>query len=410
MRRIVGQEVKKVLSLRIFYIFFIIALLWNGLFLWNNDYVRSDVKRFLQVNEPQVVWTNDMMKERQKMNQQASEPLRKGEMTLVEVYRQALNKGNVIEDEKFLKLLTEEVYWDHFIALHEQRAALQVDEKVEQIVRMYGLTGNAAATLRQHIPALEMRFSKLIAQEAPTHYAPNALFSQHDALFGKLMRAVLMESVLITILITALLTSYEREHRTASVVYSSTVGRKVQIAKWLSSLFVASSTYVGLFLLSIGSYIALYTTPSLWTSYVSSSWNVEGPNLFMTWYPFTFIQYVSVQWGIGLSIIVLVVCLTWAISLYWHQTYIATAAVIAILFLLFIVPAFISKSSSLLIYATYTLSTLIVGTAHWLMMWKGYTLDPHFEWKTLLLSAIMIGIISFYAWRHFKRKDWQEVE
>jgi hypothetical protein len=231
-------------------------------------------------------------------------------------------------DDKFEGLSTSSTVQEDFkrmlqadtADIEDPFAAYDTGRTAKAYIAAYGMEGDIADALREKYAAFQTAFDRAAASgERMTLYFAGATVTQHQELFGGLMRSLLMEGILIAALVALLSAGYEHMSRTELCVYASKTGRRVLRPKLMASLTVGVVMYLLLTALSLILYLAAARYGNVWGSGVSSLYNVildlvTGVRPYVTWQGFTVFTYLLAVIGISAGIVASLTFLSFAIG------------------------------------------------------------------------------------------------
>lgn len=313
-----------------------------------------------------------------------------------------------VEWDFFNSLQLKEMYFGMANSIDESYAEIDVEAGVQGSLKSYGISGKAAETYLRENEEFAERFKEMVNNEEHKEwfFAGKAYF-MHSFLFKTVFMNIIIESLLLIVLMTAFITTYEFENRTQLLTFSSLRGRKLMKDKLIASLTVSTVISLFLFAVTLGTYFSLFDYSHVWNTSISSAfnWEYNFPNV--TWWNLSVGQFL-----VGIVVLVFIIQLlfsglTFAWAVIVKNSYI-TFFLVATLFILgWLLPIFMPKSSNLFFVSSYTLSTLTMAIWQSFMGSSGLILFKNFEWMTI--SCWTIITISFCAimYKRFRKMDIQ---
>ena len=182
------------------------------------------------------------------------------------------------EDEHsfFQQLQLKEMYLIQAKYIDNDYATLDMIALGEGEIAKYKLTGKAAEILRNEYEKLSKRFEQLKQNgEHKEWFFAGQPYRMHSFLFRTMFKTLMFEVLILLVLATALLTTYEFENRTHLVAYSTKRGRSLMRDKLAASLLTTSVITVILLTVTLGTYFTVFDYSHLWGSSISSAFNWE---------------------------------------------------------------------------------------------------------------------------------------
>jgi len=180
---------------------------------------------------------------------------------------------------------------------------------------------------------LSGRVAHLAAKDAAlTLYAGPITHDSHQFLFSTLLRSVVAEGAILSMLATLYLLGYERMFRTESLIFTARTGRALRRIKVLSALPASLVLYALLAVGSLCPYFALWDYGGVWSASVSSQFNYLTDMLysrpFLTWGDFTVAGYLAAALALGAALCAAFALLAAVCGILIRNTYGAALALI----------------------------------------------------------------------------------
>ncbi|PIC62634.1 hypothetical protein CSV79_16000 [Sporosarcina sp. P13] len=313
------------------------------------------------------------------------------------------------KDWEFINSLQlKEMYFSMANSIDESYAEIDVVAGGQGDLKRYGIGGKAAETYSEENEEFAERFKEMVNNEEHKEwfFAGKSYF-MHSFLFKTVFLHIIIESLLLIVLMTALITTYEFENRTQLLTYSTRRGRKLMKDKLAASLAVSTVISLLLFTITLGTYFFLFDYSHVWETSISSAfnWEYNFPNV--TWWDLSVGEFL-----IGVLVLVFIIQLlfsglTFALSVIVKSSYI-TFFLFATLFVLgWLLPTFMPKSSNLLFVSSYTLSTLTMAISQSFMGSNGLILFKNFEWMTISCWMVITIVFCAITYKYFRKMDIQ---
>ncbi len=303
------------------------------------------------------------------------------------------------------QLAVKEMYFNTARSIDESYAEIDIQATGEGEVRMYGLSGSAAFYLLQEYEKLDKRFEELVknGEQKQWFFAGKAYF-MHSFLFQTVFRHIIIESLLLIVLATALITAYEFEQKTQLLIFSTKRGRKLMKDKFSASIAIALFTMIFLLGITLGTFFIVFDYSHVWSTSISSAFNWEYNFPYIAWWDISVGTFLWLAAGIVLAGGLLISCLTFALATVVKNSYIAFAGISLFFVAVLLLPSFMSKSSILFFITGYNLSQLLLGISN-SFMGGGLTGSRNYEWLTVSCWTLIAAGICFVAYRRFTKTD-----
>ncbi|MCA1054961.1 hypothetical protein LCM10_08190 [Rossellomorea aquimaris] len=310
------------------------------------------------------------------------------------------------ELQSFYTLHLKDMYASRAGSLDEAYARFDVEMLGEKQIAGYRLTGDAAGMLRSGFKAFSDRFAELKENgEYKEWFFEGQQYAMHGLLFKKVFRHIVIEALILVVLSTALIATFEFENGTGLVTFTTRRGRKLMIDKLAASLITSSIVTAVILAATLGAYFTVFDYAHLWHSSINSGFNWETQFPYVAWWDFSFLTYLI------LGIIVTYVCMllfslfTFSLSVMLKNSYFAMIAFSVIFIALLIVQGFMPGSSVFKILAGFTLSTLVLNPHQWWMATSGITMFKYYEIHTLIAWAVFFILCCYGSMKKFKKQD-----
>lgn len=209
-----------------------------------------------------------------------------------------------------------------------------------------------------------------------THYI-------HQMLFGKIIKAIVMESMIVALLSALYIMGYERFYNTENALMTSRIGRRIINWKFIAAIISGLTFYFIIAFITLAGFFSKWNFSGLWNSNVSSQFNYIRDMLFVrpfiTWGNFSVLTYFLSVITLGGGLVVILTLFASIGNLITGNTY-----------------------KSALILVTLIISGMgIQSVLADLEFWTGYfifTFSPFSIWLSLNGWFTELGISAFIPW------------
>lgn len=274
------------------------------------------------------------------------------------------------------------------------------------------ISGPAAQRLRDKYDQLAASVQLLAQQDASLSLAAAGLTKPLlHALFYRLGRAVLTESLLLAVMIALYLTGFERLHRTEALVYTSRRGRRIQLDKLGAGGLSVIVCAILLAALSTLAFACLWRLGPIWQASMASQFNYTasfGLRLpFIPWRPLSIAGYLAATWLLSVVVSLAFYLLSFAAGVALADAYQGFLLVLLALAL----------CMGLLIYSGNAADWELFQFTSWLALALWWYQPIWFTdmglsavlpwqecWSTLV--NVLLGLaLTYLSYRYFLRKD-----
>lgn len=315
-------------------------------------------------------------------------------------------KYNEKQWEFFNRLQLKEMYFNIAKSIDESYGEIDIQKLAEAEINKYNLSGNAAETLLHEYEKFSDRFDEMVQNgEHKQWFFVGKAYFMHSFLFKTVFLHIIIEALLLIVLTTALITTYEFESKTHLVAYSTKRGRKLMKNKLLASVTVATIIAVFLFAITLGTFFTVFDYSHVWNTSISSAfnWEYNFPNV--AWWDLSVGVFLIGVIALVFIVLLLFVGLTFALSVAVKNSYITFFSIAALFILLWLLPSFMPTSSILLFVTAYTLPTLLLAISSAFMGSSGLIMFENFEWMTIGCWTVITIAVSFMSYKRFKKID-----
>ena len=313
--------------------------------------------------------------------------------------------ATVSEQQEIDRISLMQMYIASGESLDERYAALDIETLKKWIIADYGFTGWSADFMTKEYDKVNDRLAEMKETGEYKEWFFAANYRMHSELFRYLMKNIAMEGVLLVVLLTALITNYEFEHRTQLVTYATKKGRHLMRNKLVASLLSTLLVLLPLFGLSLLTFFTVYDYSGLWKTLISSGLNWEYRWPYITWWPVELWQYLLLAIVILVVTLLIISILTFCVSTFIKNSYISWILCILLLVSMFVVPSFFNGIPTLLLAMQLNLTLLLLNPHMYFNGMSDLTMFEYHEIWTLTLWLFISVCCTVFTFRRFKRKD-----
>ena len=300
------------------------------------------------------------------------------------------------------------MYLDQAKYIDSDYATMDMIALGEAEIAKYGLTGKAAEILRNEHIKLSDRFEELKQNgEHKEWFFLGKSYKMHSFLFRTMFTTFMFEALILIVLATALLTTYEFENRTHLVAYSTKRGRSLMKDKLAASLLTALAITTFLLIVMLGTYFTVFDYSHVWGSSISSAFNWEYNMPYITWWEMPFLKFLLLVIVLMYSCMLLFSAIAFVISILVKNSYF-TFFIFAIFFAIgFMLPSFMPSSSSLIFITGFNLSVVVMNPHMLFTGSSGLVMFKYHELVTMTVWTIIVVACYLLVTKYFKRVDIQ---
>lgn len=409
--KITFLELQKIFRSPVIVLLLLVFVGFNTFTIFSNAYWKDELKVLNQIVETYGLFFNE-------------ESLKELEQDMVKKVTTIDPQAESIED--FLNQLTYEKYdvyeasdqktidelsilymYHHQASMLDERyEGLDIKALGEEDIETYSLSGIAEELTLHQYKKLEKRFEEIVDQEEyKTWFFSGKAYRMHSQLFRELMSIIAIEGTILVVLMSAFIACYERENRADLVTYSTKTGRRLMYKKWSASLLGTLIVSSLLFIVTLAIYFTVFDYSQVWNSRVSSGLNWEYNLPYVTWYDLTITQYLALAIIIITSVWLLISALSFGISVFIQNSYLATIFVYLLIVAMFVIPSLFTFSPLLLLLGHYNLTLLILNPHMYFNGLSGLTGHQHHEFITLIIWLVISIMLVRISLKRFTRKD-----
>lgn len=417
---IIKEELLKLVKMPIIPVIILFFMALNTVIVMSHSYFKEDLsvltdlvdtygyeinenmmKEFGKDYQDKIAWVNEVAPDDNKVYQHSSELLSDD----------SIHYENRLSNSDYQRLLKYSIIEGFYLTAQDIDKAydsIDLDGSAEYLIRMYGFTDSAAEEIRAQYQKLALRLDELIDNgEHKNLFFTGKIYKMHSLLFKDIGRALIFELMILVVLITATITNYEFEHRTALVTYTTKRGRKLIIDKLIAAMITNGCVMFGLIGMTLGAFFLTYDYSGLWNVPISNFFNTEMPLPYISWWNLSFIEYVVffVLFIVITQLLFMGVCLI--LSIYLKNTYLVFFAFLILLGLGIAIPGFASMNSKLVFLLHFNPFAFILNPHEWLMGNGPFTIHRYYEIVTIVVWVFLLGIVGSYSVYRFYRQQLQ---
>lgn len=407
---IVKLELQKLVKAPVIWVLLAVFFLFNCFYIWSNQRDEAELAILTSIIEMYGIEIND-------------EVLAK---LSKDIQKKVESLDSELEATAFLETITSEYYYEQPVktqqqidelslyvmyenlakSLPERYASIEIEGIANEKISQYQFTGLARSLLDAHYKDLAERVDVINENQSyNSWYFAGEPYRMHSFLHRDVLKMIALEGILLTVLLTAYLTCFEKEQRTQLLVFSSKVGRTVMKFKVIASLLM--TLLLGGFLL-IGTlliFFKLHDYEGLWQASIGSglNWDYKTPYIF--WWDMPVWVHLILVIAVIVSTWLIISTFTFAFATFLQNSYIVSIVVLLSLVALFVVPSYLTFSPNLFL-ASYFNITLLFLNPHMLFNGlAGFLGFKYIEVITILTTACMALIAVIFAIKCVLRKD-----
>ncbi|MGL4912668.1 MAG: hypothetical protein ACRC3Y_09580 [Romboutsia sp.] len=417
------HEIKKIVTSPIVLALTIVFISFNIFVIFNNSYIRNDLKLInniiyefgYEIND-EVIKTmkeknirnlnklNDITMEKFKNSYKSIEDFFESEEYQNNIYKYSVFTEN--EKEFFNEINLLDMYSTLAIDLVDSYENIDIRQIAEQDIKAYGLTGKTSEiTMKKYID-LENRFEEIKENaEHKNFFFFGKQYQTHSMFFGDLFSYCIYQIMILVVLITSYLINYEFDNKTNLVVYSTKRGRendKDKLIICIVSTFIISTLILGITLLS---YFITFDYSRVMNVPINSVFNWENPKPYISWFNHTILQRIVVSIIVVLVVSIIFTGITFIISKLIKSSYIVFFVFFIVFGINIIIPSLVGTNSGLIMYLQYDVFSLILNPHMWFMSKDPLIINKYYEVITLSSWIIIVVLGSLSVMKRFKKQD-----
>jgi hypothetical protein len=344
----------------------------------------------------------------QKMNELTSEKFGKTYERAGDFFSE-YGYGNEALSEEELHFITEtaivESYYELIQRIDETYRHLDLSQNAKMDIKGYGLSGKTAEKTIEYYKRLNTRLDELIeAGEHKNLFFIGYVYHMHSFLFKDLMRQMIFEVMILVVLITGHVTTYEFQNQTYLTAYASKRGRRLMLDKLIANLLASLCICAVILGATLPVYFLIFDYSGLWGVPISSFFNSEFPFPYISWWKMPFGLYLSCALGLFIICQLFFTVITYSIAIWIKNSYLVYA-VFAILFgFCSLIPGIIPQESTAIFWTRYTPFSLILNPHLWFIGWNVF-FPKNYEWMTVVIWTCLLAIVTVVTFLKFNKEQ-----
>ncbi|MEI5909697.1 hypothetical protein WAK64_22145 [Bacillus spongiae] len=294
----------------------------------------------------------------------------------------------------------------YFNSLHVDEGFQKFDpDKVAEIeMKMYGISGSAAKLIRSQYDKFNQRYLEVVDNKEYKHLFPaQSVFGTHLLLFKTMFKTLLLESLILTILVTAYVMNFEFDRGTYLLAYSTKRGREL----WIDKIWAALITNFGMWTLIMASsliaYFNVFSYREFWHVPISSYFNA-GKEWFMSWWNLSFLDYLSAVIILAYLLIILFTLMTVIFTRWIHNSYLVFFLFVFLFGVIFAIPGWIPSHNIAYVFSFFTPVNLILNSFEW-FMYRPVKFTAYFEIITVAVWLVLLLFATLFCIKSFRKHD-----
>ncbi|MFT9817917.1 ABC transporter permease subunit [Lysinibacillus sp. NPDC056185] len=403
-------EMKKALFSPTILILLVLFSIFNIFTIISNSYVRDELKIANDIIKKYGETFNDEILSKMQKDLNADVKKRNPQFQDANVFINSMNdekyqNSTLAEQHEIDRIHLMQLYINLGKSLDERYAKLNIETLKEGTIADFGLTNWAAGFVSREFDKLNNRFTEMKETKEYNKWFFASDYRMHSELFKNLIKKIAMEGVILVVLLTALITNFEFEHRTQLVTYTTKKGRLLMRHKLIASLLTTLLTLLPLFGISLITFFMVYDYSGVWTAPITSGLNWEYTWPHITWWPIELWKYLLLTITILVITLLIISLLTFCISTFLRNSYLSWILCILILVSMFVVPMFFSGMPTLLLLMHFNLTLLLLNPHMYFSGVSNLMMFEYHEVWTLVLWCLISLLCVTYVLRRFNRKD-----
>lgn len=407
--RITWYEMKKALTSPIVLILFVAFLGFNGFQILSQSHAKEEINAVNDLiatygrtitDESLSKLLNDLNEDAEQLGGQDG-----AESFLNELTYERYEAFSQTEKEQVDRL---ELFYTYYIKgrdVEEWYKGIHMDELRSEFLVSVKESSRFEKFISQEFTNWEERYEEIVATEEYKEWFFLGEYKMHSEMYRSLLKNVALQSVILIVLMTALVTNYEVEQRTQLLLYTTHKGRFLMRNKFAASLLLATLTFFMLLIPSFILYFTIYDFSEVWQTVVSSGLNWEYKLPYITWWELEVWQFfllaIAVEWGV----VILIAVLGFFLSLWIKNTYFTWILSMAVLIGLFLLPSVFNAYPVLQFVTLLNVTTLLLNPHMYFSGGITLTMVQYFEVGSLLIGFAVATILSILSYRRFMKKD-----
>lgn len=412
------NEFKKAVTSPVIIGLLLIFLIFNSVIIFQNSYFKDDLQVLNKIVSKFGHKIDDEMvdnfkeyydSELKKLNEITYEKTSKNYGSVAEIFGENLYIEDIYnrEEVEFIKELgIVEAYYYTIGEIDEIYSNIDPMEIAEVQIEKYGLSGNAANTVRNQYKDFSKRFEELVEnKEHKNLFFMGKAYKMHSLLFRTLFKTFIFEMLILVVLITAYLVNYEFDNNTETLTYTTKRGRNLIIDKFFMSMATNILVATIILVTGLGLYFISFNYSGVCNVPISSYFNMEHNLPYMSWWNMSFIQYLFSSIGLIYACILIFTGITFIIARAIKNSYIVFFIFAIVFGLAILIPSMIPTNSNAIFIGGFTPFYLIINPFIWFMEGGAFFTFKYYELLTVGIWSVSLLVLSVLSIKIFKKQD-----
>ena len=235
------------------------------------------------------------------------------------------------------------------------------------------------------------------------------LFNITNPLMG-IMGRLQLQGVLITVIATIYIFSYEQKNNTGYSVFVTKTGRSILLYKTIVSLAVSIILHFLIAIISLSAHFAVFDYRNVWNTNVSTTLNFIQCSFslygrpFTTWTYFSVAAYFLAHFGLGFGMIIcsmLMIIILWVLFM---DGYITFFVMLLINVTFYMLPEVLPLSVQARFLLMHTPVWLYINSGLW-FTYGGIVLWRYFELLGMGVSLMILILLCVFSIKQFGKSD-----
>lgn len=415
--RILLYEIRKAFLSPIIIALTIIFIGFNFFLIYENAYIQNDLHDVNEIaakygteidQEMLEEMKNDYEAKMKKVNKRTTTVLAKSYQNMNEFFTDRSfylpEKFSEKEIQFFNETALLEFYYFSSQKIDEDFLAYDPIKIAEKEMWMYGIDGKAAEFIRSHYGEFTDRYEEvLLNKEYKQLFPAQAVLDTHLLLFKTLFKAMLIESVILTVLVTAYVMNYEFERGTYLLSYSTKRGRILWVDKLFAVLITNILNWTMIWTISLVGYFTVFSYREFWDVPISSLFNA-GKEWFMSWWNLSFAEYLAASIFLAYLLVVIFTFMTVMMTRWIRNSYLVFFTFLCMFGVIYVNQALFSNSNILFLFGYFTPINLVLNSFIWFMQ-RALTFTAYFEIITITIWLLVLLLGVMYCAKSFRKSD-----
>lgn len=311
--------------------------------------------------------------------------------------------------EELLTDGVDEAFYQEKENLYDSLDMIEVKNLKQEMYHYYP-TGHYKEFIDKRYERLNERVKEIIQnKEADGISYPGSIFRLHNKLYVKVLRWVFLEMGLLILFAVLFLMDYERMNRTTGLVYSSTIGRRLQWIKWCVGVWTGIGFGVLLLGIMLMIWFLLIPYQGFWDTSVSSAIMAEPRGMllypFITFHKMTIAQYLLATILMGVLLVFIIGMMVGVVQLITNNSYFSFILIV-LFFMAGLCISGISTESWLDIVISWNPADLWYRMGSWFMEGSLVSSFEGAEITNVIVLVVFWLIVGKKAYQYFMKKDY----